>query len=402
MEVKKNTMMDQLLVNTAPQVSANQNGKAPKDADGLDFDSMVHQRRTADSKSENKGTKDAKQAKSDGAPEATETAEEPVAPEQYAIAAAMMFQAQPDMRYTVVSDGDAEALPQEMLETVQDEQAEAAVIELPETPEADPENLAGPETEVRSAVVNAPREETAPVQNETADAPKAETREARLDGQAPQETEQTPRTEHVRAENAPRTNRAEGSVQRTARADTADAEETRTDGEGAQAAPLFERVDAPVIKVAEASRPIPLEAENGVEQLGDELGGILVNSADANRVEITLTPENLGKLTIEISRSENGVLSIVLHTSTERAANLLERGVNSLQNMLAANAKNNVQVEVRPAEESQEQFLNPDDQNEQNQEQQQQRQNGRRQEQQSAQDFLQQLRLGLVDSEENA
>ena len=401
--VVNNSMMDQLLVNSAPQPGTKTNAKAPKDAGNSDFDSMVHQRRRADAKTETKGTKDAKQEKPDSAPEAGETAkaEEPAAPEQYAIAAAMMFQVQPDARYTMVSGEDAEVLPQEMLEAVQGEQEETA---LPELPETEPENLAGPETEVRNAAVDAPREEAVPTQQETkADAPQTAPREAReveVEDAAPRQTESAPRTD---AEDAPRANRAENSAQRPERADADETVEIRTeDAQAAQEAPLFERVDTAVVKVAEASRSIPLEAEDGVEQLGEELGGIVVSGADANRVEITLTPEHLGKLTVEISRGENGALSIVLHASTERAANLLERGVNGLQSLLAANARNDVQVEVRPAEESQQQFLNPNDQNGQGQEQQQQQQNGRRQEQQSAQDFLQQLRLGLVDNTENA
>ena len=398
MEVNS-TMMDQLLVNAAPQPNANQNAKASKGADSPDFDSMVHQKRTADTKAETRRTKDAKQTESDEAPEAGETAkaEEPVEDAQYAIAAAMMFQAQPDARYTMVTSENAEALPQQTVEAVPDEQAEAAVTELSETPEAEPENLAGPETEVRSAAVEAPREETAPAQRETrTDAPKLEAREAR-------QAEQAPRPESGRAEEAPGANRAENTARRLAREGASETEEVRTDdAQGAQEAPLFERVEAPVIKVAEAPRPIPLEAEDGVEQLGEELGGILVNNADLNRVEVTLTPEHLGKLTIEISRGEDGALNVVLHASTMRAANLLERGVSSLQNLLMANARSNVQVEVRPAEESQRQFLNPDGQNGQGREQQQQQQNERRHDRQSAQDFLQQLRLGLVDSAEGA
>ena len=398
MEVN-NSMMDQLLVNTAPQTGANPNAKAPKDADGSDFDSMVHQRRRADAKAGTREAKDAKQAKPDGAPEAGETAaEEPVTSEQYAIAAAMMFQAQPDARYTMVTNVDAEA--QQTVEAVQGEQAEAELIEQSGTPETEPENLAGPETEVRSAAAEAPREETVPAQHETsADAPKLEARDAE---EAPRRSEEAPRAVSAREEDAPRVNRTESASRQPSRADTVEREDVRTnDAQTAQATPLFERVDAPVVKVAEASRPVPLEAEDGVEQLGEELG-VVVNSMDAGRVEITLTPEHLGKLTVEISRGENGALSVILHASTERAANLLERGALSLQNLLAANAKNNVQVEVRPAGESQQQFLNPDGQNRQDQGQQQQQQNERRREQQSAQDFLQQLRLGLVDSEEKA
>ncbi len=401
MEVN-NPMMDQMLVNAAAQPTTAPNAKAPKDADSPDFDSMVQQKRTTDAKN---APKDAKQSKTDDAPQAKEAtdAEKPVNDEQYAIAAAMMFQAQPDARYTVVSDANAELLPEQTVETAAPVQAEAAV-ELSEMPEVQPETLAGPETEVRNAEVEAPRGETVPTRREVktddVDAPKEETDDAIRpeEPDAPvQEAQQSEQSERK----APEAVHAERNAARVQRTDDAPTEETRTDdAQGAQAAPLFERVDAPVVKVAEVARPVPLEAEGGVEQLADELGGVIVNSADANRVEVTLTPEHLGKLTVEISRGENGALSVVLHASTERAANLLERGAGNLQNLLASNAKNDVQVEVRPAEESQQQFLNPDGQNEQNRQQQQQ-QNGRRREQSSAQDFLQQLRLGLVDAEED-
>ncbi len=400
MEVN-NPMVDQLLVNAATQPTAAPSAKTPKDdGDGPDFDAMVQQKRT-DGKS---APKDAKTAKADGAPKTKEapSAEEPVADEQYAIAAAMMFQAQPDARYTVVVSADTETLPQQDAPALDPVQAEAE-IELPEMPEVQQETLAGPETEVRNAEVEAPRAEAVPVQREvkadaaqtaeTDDAPKA-SRAVEPPVQAAQQTAQTD-------EKAPEAERAQRGAERVQRTDAARPEETEL-GEAAtaQGAPLFERVDAPVVKVAEATRPIPLEAESGVEQLGEELSGVIVNSADVNRVEVTLTPERLGKLTIEISRGENGALSVVLHASSERAANLLERGADNLQNLLASNARNNVQVEVRPAEESQQQFLNPDGQNEQNRQQQQQH-GGRRREQSNAQDFLQQLRLGLVDVEDD-
>ncbi|MBE6909700.1 MAG: flagellar hook-length control protein FliK [Ruminococcaceae bacterium] len=126
---------------------------------------------------------------------------------------------------------------------------------------------------------------------------------------------------------------------------------------------------------------------------------MIVNSADANRIEVTLTPEHLGKLTVEVTRGTDGTLSVVLHTTSERAANLLEKGVDGLRQALAPSNRGDVEVQVRPSEESQQQFLNPDGQN--GQEQRQQQQQGRRREQQNAQDFLQQLRLGLVDVDGN-
>lgn len=410
MEVN-NPMMDQLLVNTAPQPGVKANANAPKEADGQDFDSMVHQKRTADAKpkADAKDAKDAQDAKSPDAVQGQDTpkAEKPVADEQYAIAAAMMFQAQPDARYTVVASENAELLPEQTAPIAEQPMPQTELpVELPETPEVQPEALAGPETEVRSAAAEAPREEAVPTQieaqPESAPAPKAETHEASETRSAERETAQPERAGEEPVREAAEPERAVRPAAHVRRADSEQTEDdTNADDTNAaqEATPLFTRVEAQVVKVAEASKPIPLEAENGVEQLADELGDVLVNSADANRVEITLTPEHLGKLTVEISRGENGALSVVLHASSERAANLLERGSANLQSLLSSNAKNDVQVEARGAEESQQQFLNPDGQNRE-QQQQQQQQNGRRREQRSAQDFLQQLRLGLVDVDE--
>ena len=85
--------------------------------------------------------------------------------------------------------------------------------------------------------------------------------------------------------------------------------------------------------------------------------------------------------------------------TTQRAASLLERGANGLQNLLASPNRPSVDVEVRTAQPStQQQFLNPNGQEGQQQQRQQQ---GERREQRERrehpQDFIQRLRLGLVE-----
>ncbi len=406
MEVS-NQAMDQMLVNTAPQPAANQSAKAAKETDGADFDRMVNQRRAADTKAEPKtGKQTVKSAEE-------KPAEEPVVTdEQYAIAAAMMFQAQPDMRVAPMTEAQSEVLPEIAVETVQAAGAEAQ-IELPETAQA-PVELAADTAEAvpeqateavptpeREATAAAEPEREAPVETADKSAQKPETeRPAQQRESAPRAEEAKPETgaEASRTEKAPETQRTARAAERTERTDDT-ADETQAAQQGA---PLFERVEAPVVKVAEASKPIPLEAEDGVAQLGEEIGGIVVNSADANRVEVTLTPENLGKLTVEITRGTDGTLNVVLHATTDKAANLLEKGMDGLRQALAPSAGREVQIEVRAGEESQRQFLNPDGQNGQDHRQQQQQRQSRRDEQRSAQDFLQQLRLGLVgvDNEE--
>lgn len=404
MEVK-NSMVDQALMNTAAQASAAQSANKPKDADQPDFDSMVHQKRSAAEKGE------ARTDKPEGKPvrdEAPAEEQKPVADEQYVIAAAMMFQAQQDVRYTAIQTEAVETVPEIALEAPElPVEIPETVIELPVevTEEAAPEALAqieipaAAETAVPVEPEQAPERpqqtETAPVEIRN-EAP-VETRRSVVEPQERQversvtnareaQPEQPVREE--RKVEAPKVVQAEESDKPEEDADTAQL---------AQGTPLFERVDAPVIKVAEATKPVPLEAEDGMTQLGNEIDTILVNDVSANRIEVTLTPENLGKLTVEITRGEDGTLNIVLHPTTEKAANLLERGADGLRQVLAANAERAVQIQVRGSEGSQQQFLNPDGQNEQNRGQQQQQRNGRRHEQQNAQDFLQQLRLGLVD-----
>ena len=402
MEVK-NPMVDQTLMNTVAQALAAQNFGKPKDAEQPDFDSMVHQKRSAVEKSETKAERtDAKPVR-DEAP--AEEAQKPVADEQYVIAAAVMFQAQPDMRYTAIQTEAVEAVPEITAELpeapVENLPAEIVTELAPEAEQIEPlavaEITAPVETEPKAelpqqseaapvesrseAPVEARQPEVQPEERQT-EQPATRTREIRQ----PEQSEQPVREE--RKVEAPKVVQAEESDKPEEDADTAQL---------AQGTPLFERVDAPVIKVAEATKPIPLEAEDGVEQLGDAIDTILVNDVSANRIEVTLTPENLGKLTVEITRGEDGTLNVVLHATTEKAANLLEKGADGLRQALTASAERAVQIQVRGSEESQQQFLNPDGQNEQNRGQQQQQRNGRRHEQQSAQDFLQQLRLGLVD-----
>ena len=492
MEVEvNNPVVDQLMVNGAAQTPAGPNAKPAKDAETPDFDAMVHQKRAAGEKGEPKAHSRMKAETKETAQDEAE--QKPVTDEQYAIAAAMMFQAQPDVRYTAIQTQAAEAaaMPQHGVEAVQPVNAELAVelpempVELPEAatvlPEAESEQpeaaLNMPETpiqpqneafqprtvqpeapkisaeaqepviELAEAPVEAPElpvsaeapveriAETAPEAAETAvgtaelpetaepqpaaetpqrreapaearrEAPATEARPEAQEAERPAERpeqpiERAPRVTQTEPPRDEKTAEAPRIARSGERAETTDDDADTDAAQAQQETPVFDRVDAAPVKVAEVSKPIPLEAEDGVEQLGNELDSIVVNSADANRIEVTLTPENLGRLTVEITRSEDGTLNVVLHATTEKAASLLEKGADGLRQVLAANAEREVQVQVRGNEEPQQQFLNPDDQNGR-EHQQQQQQNRRQNDQRSAQDFLQQLRLGLVDVNDN-
>ena len=115
-------------------------------------------------------------------------------------------------------------------------------------------------------------------------------------------------------------------------------------------------------------------------------------SQGEQRVEIRLNPENLGSVVVEMTRSQDGSLHVVLHTETESAARLLSEHSGTLGLMLQNNNQGEVRVEVRQPQQENQQWQHPDQDGGQNHGGQQREQQEHRQ---STEDFLQQLRLGL-------
>lgn len=182
-------------------------------------------------------------------------------------------------------------------------------------------------------------------------------------------------------------------------ADTGDApramesEETVTDASaGVQETPVFEDNFAVPVKVAQPEQPVAPEADDAAGKIADQVEQAIANGE--SKVEIRLTPENLGQLTVQITRSGDGSLSIVLNTTTDKAAALLERHSTGLQNLLAGQNQVQVKVEIQANTEQHNQFLNPDGDN--NHQQGHQQHHHQQQEPQQADDFVQQLRLGLL------
>lgn len=179
--------------------------------------------------------------------------------------------------------------------------------------------------------------------------------------------------------------------------------ETNTDGEEAVAveAPLFDTVEAAPIKVAEA--PARAESSESVEQQVAVKLSELIESGET-KVQIQLEPVELGKLTIELTRSADGTLSVVLDAENAQTRSLLEKHMGTLQEALSDRSQRAVQITVEHNEESQRQDNRQheafaDGRNGQNSQQQQQRENRH-----TGADFLQQLRLGLIpleDEEDN-
>ncbi len=153
--------------------------------------------------------------------------------------------------------------------------------------------------------------------------------------------------------------------------------------------PLFRETDSVPVKVGE---PVADTTRTDLdEQLTEQVGKALKDGTQ--QVKLRLTPDSLGTLTIDLTRTQDGALQVVFHTTTEKAADLLSRHADSLSALLQSNSQSTtVQVEVRRQEEAQQY-------QQQSQQQDRQQEHGRRQQDQrrrSGEDFLQQLRLGLV------
>lgn len=171
-------------------------------------------------------------------------------------------------------------------------------------------------------------------------------------------------------------------------AEAADTEEAPELQDAEAETPVFEDVKAVPVKVGEAPKA-PEAQKTPEEQIAPRLTEALRNGE--TRVELQLTPENLGKVTVEMTWSKDGGLVVQLHAENRETQNLLSKNTTGLEQLLGREAQQEVRVEVPRQEESQRQDLY-----EQQQEQHRHQQQERRRKQESGEDFLQQLRLGLI------
>lgn len=164
--------------------------------------------------------------------------------------------------------------------------------------------------------------------------------------------------------------------------------------EGMAERPVFEDVREVPVKVGEA--PAAEKPSEPVEvQVGKQLETTLAKGE--TKVEIQLTPDSLGKIRVEVTLREDGGLLVQLHAENSRTQGILEKNLAGLESLLGRSSQQEVQVEVPRHQESQQQNLFDQQQKEQQQQQQQQQ---RREHPQNSEDFLQQLRLGLIGPEE--
>ena len=156
---------------------------------------------------------------------------------------------------------------------------------------------------------------------------------------------------------------------------------------------VFSRVETAPVKVSETVKP-QTESQNVAKQVTDQVARALQKGE--RRVQIQLTPEHLGRITVELTEKGDGALHIALHADSSRTRSLLERELPLMQTVLSRDTQQTVEVHVPRQQDAQQ---NAFDQQGREQHQQNPQQQDRRQHRPEA-DFLHQLRLGLVPTEE--
>lgn len=172
--------------------------------------------------------------------------------------------------------------------------------------------------------------------------------------------------------------------------------ESRTEQADVEPQPVFRDIKAVPVKVGEVYQAEPT-VENGVEL--KDLGDTLTQAIDRgeNRLELQLQPAELGRIRVEMRWSDEGALHVILHAESTRTQNLLEKDMAGLQTLLGRETQQEVKVELPREQEAPRQSFDDGRQNGgQQHHQQEQRQSSRH----SGQDFLHQLRLGLIPAEE--
>ena len=157
--------------------------------------------------------------------------------------------------------------------------------------------------------------------------------------------------------------------------------------------PLFRDMQEAPVKVGENYR-----LDTTQPDMEQKLANTIHQAAKLGeqKIEIRLNPEHLGTIVVEMTKTNDGALQVVLHAANVKTTAILSQNLNSLNQTLQNLNHNQVQVEVQQKEENASSQQHPFQQADPDGHgQQQQQQHQRRQEKTSPEDFLQQLRLGL-------
>lgn len=156
---------------------------------------------------------------------------------------------------------------------------------------------------------------------------------------------------------------------------------------------IFHDVKAAPVKVGETELTQGTDEANVVKQVEDQIAQAIQQGESMVRVRIN--PENLGEVTVQVSLKADGIMSIAISARSDDTRALLERHAANLQDLLASRVRESVEVTVQRQQESQQnQQQSYDGHNGHAQDNQQERR--RQREHTSSQDFIQQLRLGLI------
>lgn len=180
-----------------------------------------------------------------------------------------------------------------------------------------------------------------------------------------------------------------------------DGEQMTVEEAPAQPQVLFRDVEAAPIKVSESAAPEQSGPASNVEQQVS-YGLSQALQQGESRVQIELTPDTLGSVRVEITHTADGALHVALSAENSQTRSLLERHAGNLQSILGSQGQGTVQVEVQRPQENQQhqQGGNPyEGHNGQNGQPQQEERRQQNRHSESSQDFLHQLRLGLIPAE---
>ena len=177
-----------------------------------------------------------------------------------------------------------------------------------------------------------------------------------------------------------------------------DGEGEEPTGEAAAAEqPVFRETQSVPVKVGERYEVVDTQQPEMDDQMADVIRTAVQTGQE--RIAIRLNPQNLGSLVIEMTRDTAGVLQVVLHAATPKGVGLLNQHLNNLHTALQSYGHEEVHVEVQRGEESQQQNFRQADPDGRGQHQHRQ-QRERQEEQQSGEEFMQKLRLGLFGVED--
>lgn len=158
--------------------------------------------------------------------------------------------------------------------------------------------------------------------------------------------------------------------------------------------PLFRETESMPIKIGD-----PSVLDTGEAEFDAKLAKTISHAAEngIQKVQITLTPENLGTIVVEMTRNQNGVLHVVLHAENEKALQILGEHSAALGTMLQNSGQGDVRIEIPQPRQEDQTWQQPDQNNGQHQGDQAKEQ---QRQQQNTEDFLQQMRLGIFQQEQ--